>query len=55
MSCLAYLPEVVERYLRFYHGYVLRKWHYMGPMEYGIILLVVGAFGFVLMKNASRR
>lgn len=42
-------------YLRYYRRYAERRWDQMTPMEYGILLISVGVFGFILMKNASRR
>jgi hypothetical protein len=42
-------------YLRFYRNYAERRWDNMTPMEYGVLLIGVGVFGFLLMKNASRK
>ena len=43
------------QYLRFYRSYAERRWDNLTPMEYGILLISVGVFGWVLMKNASRK
>ncbi|MCA9056082.1 MAG: hypothetical protein KDA75_19755 [Planctomycetaceae bacterium] len=55
MSGLPYLLASFSQYLRFYRDYFSAKWEYMTPMEYGILLISIGVFGFALMKNASKR
>lgn len=44
----------VMYYLRFYKDYALDSWADMGPSEYGIVLLSIGVFGWLLMKNGTR-
>ena len=41
-------------YMRFYRDYALEQWANMGPSEYGTLLLCVGAFGWLLMRNGAR-
>lgn len=41
-------------YMRFYRDYGLEAWSSMGPTEYGTLLLGVGVFGWLLMKNGAR-
>lgn len=41
-------------YMRFYREYALDAWADMGPTEYGILLLGIGVFGWLLMKNGAR-
>ena len=42
-------------YLRWYKTYFLECWADMGPSEYGTLLICIGLFGWLLMKNAPRR
>ncbi len=44
----------VSSYLKFYHTYLLNHWHHMTPEKYGILLISIGFFGWLLMKNCSR-
>ena len=55
MNGLALIIASVSRYLQFYQKYAADKWAHLTPMEYGILLISVGVFGWVLMKNASKR
>lgn len=41
-------------YMRFYRDYALKAWADMGPTEYGMLLLSIGVFGWLLMKNGTR-
>jgi hypothetical protein len=41
-------------YMRFYKKYALDSWTDMGPSEYGVLLLSIGVFGWLLMKNGTR-
>lgn len=49
------LLTTFTQYLRFYRNYAERRWDNMTPMEYGILLISIGVFGWMLMKNASKR
>ncbi|MCA9000052.1 MAG: hypothetical protein KDA80_23850 [Planctomycetaceae bacterium] len=41
----------VARYLRFYRDEFIDFWEHMTPSEYGLVLIGVFVFGFLLMKS----
>ncbi|WP_339741827.1 hypothetical protein [uncultured Rubinisphaera sp.] len=42
-------------YANFYYTFVLRWWSNITPAEYGVVLIGVGVFGWILLKSASRK
>ncbi len=42
-------------YLGWYRNFIVTSWEEMGPTEYGMLLLGIGLFGWILMKNSVRR
>ena len=42
-------------YLDFYRKFLLRQWADMSPMEYGTMLVLIGVFGWILMKSSTKR
>lgn len=42
-------------YLRWYRDFFVDSWNDMGPAEYGTLLIGIGVFGWILMKNSVRR
>jgi hypothetical protein len=52
---LASVTERVQYYLRFYRNYALDRWDSLTPMQYGVLLISIGVFGWILMKNASHK
>jgi hypothetical protein len=52
---LASVTERVQYYLRFYRNYALDRWDALTPMQYGVLLISIGVFGWILMKNASHK
>jgi hypothetical protein len=42
-------------YMRFYKQYALESWADLEPSEYGVLLICIGVFGWLLMKNGARR
>ncbi|MCA9024507.1 MAG: hypothetical protein KDA86_04765 [Planctomycetaceae bacterium] len=42
-------------YMRWYRDFFVDGWNDMGPSEYGMLLLSIGVFGWILMKNSVRR
>lgn len=52
---LASLTERASYYVRFYRNYALDKWDALTPMQYGVLLVGIGVFGWILMKNASHK
>jgi hypothetical protein len=49
------LANAVTRYAKFYAQYATSAWTNMTPSQYGIILISVAVFGWILMKSGSRR
>ena len=47
--------QTADSYLEFYRQFFLNEWNQMTPMKYGLLLVGIGVFGWVLMKNASKR
>ena len=47
--------QTVNGYLSFYERFFMTEWNQMSPTKYGMLLLGIGAFGWLLMKNASKR
>lgn len=52
---LASVSERVSYYLRFYRNYALDRWDALTPMQYGVLLISIGVFGWILMKNAANK
>jgi len=46
--------STVRHYLAFYGDYFSTKWNEMGPMGYGILLIGIGIFGWLLMKSGVK-
>ena len=51
----ALLANVVTRYAKFYSQYAANAWVNMTPSQYGLILISVAVFGWLLMKSGARR
>lgn len=49
------LASAVSRYVSFYSQYAASAWANMTPPQYGIVLVSVAVFGWILMKSGSRR
>jgi hypothetical protein len=49
------LARSLRSYLDFYQDYALDKWRHLTPMQYGVLLISVGVFGWLLMKSANRK
>ena len=49
------LASAVGRYARYYVQFASNAWTNMTPQQYGIILVSVAFFGWVLMKSGSSR
>ena len=45
----------ITRYAKFYSQYASNAWANMTPSQYGILLVSVAVFGWILMKSGSRR
>ena len=55
MFVFASLSERFGFYVRFYRNYAMDRWDSLSPMEYGVLLISIGVFGWILMKNTGRR
>ncbi len=49
------MTQTFRQYMMFYQNYAAEAWHNIQPMEYGMLLVGIGVFGWILMKNASNR
>ncbi len=45
----------VRSYFAFYDRYFSTQWAEMSPQKYGMLLIVVGLFGWLLMKAGNKR
>ncbi len=43
-----------RQYMAFYGKFINDQWHDIGPMGYGILLISIGFFGWVLMKSGVK-
>lgn len=55
MFLLASVTERVGYYMRFYRTYAIDTWDALSPMQYGALLVGIGVFGWILMKNTGIR
>jgi hypothetical protein len=46
--------ENFQRYMSFYGTYFVKQWNDMGPAGYGVLLVSIGLFGWVLMKSGVK-
>ncbi len=44
-----------QYYLKWYQDYAIDCWDSMGPSEYGMLLIGIGVFGWLLMKSSARQ
>jgi len=42
-------------YMHCYYDMLMKEWQYLTPMKYSIVLASILVFGWVLMKNGSKR
>ena len=54
LAVSANLTDQFHYYMRFYRNYALDKWETITPMQYGVLLISIGVFGWILMKNAVK-
>jgi len=47
------VSERVGYYVRFYRTYAIDTWDALSPMQYGALLIGIGVFGWILMKNTG--
>jgi hypothetical protein len=46
--------DTIGSYFGFYQKYLMDHWHSMTPEKYGLLLIAIGVFGWLLMKNCTR-
>jgi hypothetical protein len=46
---------MARSYYAFYCSYFSNKWTNMSPMGYGMLLIAVAGFGWLLMKAGNKR
>lgn len=48
------LASAIGRYATFYSQYATDAWINMTPSQYGVVLISVAFFGWILMKSGNR-
>lgn len=43
-----------RQYMNFYGKYISETWRDIGPVGYGVLLISIGLFGWVLMKSSVK-
>jgi hypothetical protein len=41
-------------YLQYYREFLVNQWRDMSPVGYGILLISIGVFGWLLMKSGTK-
>ncbi len=54
LASLAEWQDAARYYWRFYQQYAVEKWNHITPMQYGLLLISIAVFGWLLMKNMGR-
>ena len=49
------LVTTYSSYMEFYRGFLLDHWRHMTPMKYGILLISIGVFGWIMMKSGAKQ
>ena len=47
--------EFVTNYLKFYQKYFVTRWQNLTLGEYGVLIICIGIFGYILMKSAGKK
>lgn len=47
--------STLQEYMAFYTRYAQMQWSHMSPMRYGILLVGIGIFGWLLMKSSVKK
>jgi len=42
-------------YMDFYRSYLFDHWQHLTPMKYGMLLIGIGVFGWLLMKSGAKQ
>lgn len=46
--------DTLYYYLHYYERSLVQRWHALGPMDYGILLALVGVVGWITMKSRMK-
>ncbi len=46
--------DTFRQYMAFYGKYISQQWNDIGPVGYGVLLISIGFFGWVLMKSSVK-
>jgi hypothetical protein len=46
--------QTYREYMTFYRHYFFDQWNNIGPVGYGILLISIGLFGWLLMKSGVK-
>ena len=49
------IQDTIQQYTIFYGSYFSKQWNDLGPTGYGILLIGIGFFGWLLMKSGMKR
>ena len=59
MAVFALMLRSIQRffsyYANYYWDYLVEVWNDMTPMSYGILLVCIGIFGWLLMKSGLKK
>ncbi len=47
--------DTIYEYSTFYYEFVAKQWNGMTPTKYGYLMIAIGVFGWILMKNGANR
>lgn len=48
------ITTTYSQYMEFYQQFLRDEWAHMSPMKYGVILISIGVFGWLLMKSGAK-
>lgn len=54
-TMLTNLMVTVRSYYAFYTRFFSDQWYGLNPVKYGVLLIGVGVFGWLLMKSGNKR
>lgn len=52
---IEWVTMTAREYSAFYVRYFQSQWSHMTPMKYGVILISIGVFGWLLMKSSIKK
>lgn len=50
-----HVSQTFHEYMAFYSRYLAQQWNHMTPTKYGVLLISIGVFGWLLMKSSTKR